>query len=620
MSTLEFARGLLPYENLSGTDPDKAIARADEALAEGWSHRGRYAPLRYDQPWPWLDAADGNAARNFHLHAWDPLNDLLLAHSASGEHRYFEESFRLIEDWTRRFPEWKGEEQPMYAWYDMAVGMRAQRLAYVLDAGERLGLLDAPMSARLHAALEQHRLYLAEDENIIFGNNHGFYQVVGQLAMARRFAHASPAMAHAKVLGESRLRRMIDAQFTREGIHREHSPDYHRMVYVSLRGVVAEGLIDSGDLSDMIRRIEEALAWFVTPDGTLARFGDSDERSVTYKPKDVERLWRTPAMRFVSSRGALGSPPDAAVMGFGESGYFVAKDRWHRAPDDFQCRGYLAQIAAFHSRAHKHADDLSLIWYDRGERILVDAGRYGYFGKAEPGGDLWKDGYWYSDPARVYVESTRAHNTVEIDGMNHPRKDAKPYGSALKRWGRDVSGLVFCETEVRHWKVRFARTLVWSPGEWLLVFDWLKDGFLSRHDFRQWFHFDPDARVVLDGQGARVVLPSGGERLSVVPLLGEGVEIALCHGMTGADGAPLQGFHSPAEKQLIPNAALAIQRSHASAAMFCTLLAFGDARALGPGRASGSGQALQVAWEQQGIERRLKLNRTPSRPVQIIYG
>ena len=620
MGPLEPPPELLPYENLSGTAPDKAVLRANEALAGGWSHRGRYQPLRYDEPWPWLDEEDGNAARNFHLHAWDPLNDLLLAHTATGDRRYLAESLRLVDDWTSRFPEWKREGQPEYAWYDMAVGMRAQRLAYVLDAGERSGMLDGAASARLHAAIEQHRRYLAEDENIIFGNNHGFYQVVGQLAMARRFAHLSAPMAHARAQGEARLRRMIDAQFTAEGVHREHSPDYHRMVYVSLRGVVAEGLVGSGELRDMIARIEEALAWFVAPDGTLARFGDSDERTVTYKPKDAQRLWQTPAMRFAASRGVLGAPPDTAERGFADSGYFVAKDRWHRTPDDFSDRGYLAQIAAFHSRAHKHADDLSVVWYDRGEQILVDAGRYGYFGKAEAGTELWKDGYWYSDPARIYIESTRAHNTVEIDGRNHPRKDARPYGSALKRWGRDASGLVFCESEVRHWKVRFARTLVWSPGEWLLVFDWLKDGFLSRHDFRQWFHFAPASQVTLVDGGARVLLPKGGERLSVVPLLDEGVEPSLHLGEWADDGAPRQGFYSPSEKVLVPNAALAFRYAHTSAAMFCTLLAFGDARARGTGRASRSGQSLQVAWEQGGVERRLKLNRPPSGSLQLISG
>jgi hypothetical protein len=41
----------------------------------------------------------------------------------------------------------------------------------------------------------------------------------------------------------------------------------------------------------------------------------------------------------------------------------------------------------------------------------------------------------YSDPNRIYVETTRAHNTVEIDGLSHPRRNVQPYGSGLVGWG-----------------------------------------------------------------------------------------------------------------------------------------------------------------------------------------
>lgn len=603
-------RNLFAYENLSGVAPEKALVRAQQELQDGWSHRGRYAAIAHGTTsWPWFDRQPQNAGRNFHVHAWDMVNELLLAHSFNREPRFYQAACAVAVDWIAHFPRWQSEENAPYAWYDMAVGLRAQRLAYLLDAGTQLGLIDPATQSVFWESLQEHRRYLAEDQNIIFHNNHGFYQVVGQLAMARRFQLRCPNMAAAKNQAEARLRRMIDAQFTNEGIHREHSPDYHRMVYLSLRGVVAEGLIDDPEVTALIRRIEESLAWFVAPDNSLVRFGDSDERRLVYKPKDAERLWVTSQMRYITSKGALGAAPKDRTQGFNESGYFMARDRWPADTDDFSGRSYLAQICCFHSRAHKHADDLSIIWYEHGVPLLVDAGRFGYFGKAEPGSDIWHDGYWYSHPSRVFVESTRAHNTVEIDGRNHPRKEVKPYGSALRRHGETESGAIFSESEVRHEKVRFIRLLVWLPGKWLLIHDWLQDGHLVDHVYRQWFHFPPGTTSSGDDGSITLQVPDLPEPLNVIDLLNPRVQPTIVLADNDDKGHPRQGYTSPSENALVPAPALAIER-HGASAVFATLLAL---QPLEDGSltssCSSSGQDIRLKWRQGDNDYDLHINK-----------
>lgn len=603
-------QGLFAYENLSGLAPEKALARAEENLSVGWSHRGRYAPIAYGKTWPWFDAAPENAARNFHLHAWDMVNELLIAHTCGGDERLFHAACAVAEDWIGHFPRWEEGNGVEFSWYDMAVGLRSLRLAYLLDAGQRLGLIDERVAALFWTSLEEHRRYLEDDANIIFHNNHGFYQVVGQLAMARRFQHRNAAMARARELGEKRLKQMIDAQFTSEGVHREHSPDYHRMVYLSLRGVVAEGLIADPEIAALIMRIEQALMWFVAPDSTLVRFGDSDERKLIYKPADAERLWVTDGMRFLTSQGKCGrSPAGPAHHGFMDSGYFVARDRWPSGEDDFSGRSYLAQICCFHSRAHKHADDLSFVWYESGIPILIDAGRYGYFGKALAGSDLWKDGYWYSDPGRIYVERTRAHNTVEIDGANHPRKDVKPYGSALRRSGRGEDGIYYSEAEVRHGGVRFIRTLAWLPGKWLLVWDWLKDRYSISHEYKQWLHFPCGAGADFNALGVKVDIPGLDGPVQLVDMLGPAGSVMMQEGVSDEHGNPVQGFHSPSEKKLVPNVAIGVQRS-GSSAIYATLLALQPVEPESiQKRVSPSGVEVRLRWSQGGEEYDLQLNR-----------
>ena len=73
--------------------------------------------------------------------------------------------------------------------------------------------------------------------------------------------------------------------------------------------------------------------------------------------------------------------------------------------------------ASHHLEAHKHADCLSLIWQERGESLLADAGKYGY----------------QRDRMRRYFRSTRAHDTVEADGRDWSRATADAYGAGLRR-------------------------------------------------------------------------------------------------------------------------------------------------------------------------------------------
>ena len=606
---------LLPYENLGETSVAEAPARADELLVQGWRASGAYPALKLGDPIPWDDASQELRTWVFRMHCLDMVQDLLLAHASSGEARYLAPALQVAIEWITRHPSLDDASAAGFAWYDMAVGLRAQRLAYIADAAEREGLADAGQLARLHASLELHRQHLQDDANIAFHSNHGFYQVAGQIAMARRFRGRLPGMDEAFAQGQQRLQRIIEVQFTAEGVHREHSPDYHRMVYESLSGLVKAGLCESDEVVRSLDRIEAALAWFVYPNGILVNFGDSDSRDMTSSSRDALRRWRCPQMQFVASEGRVGAAPVAQLERFAESGYAVARPDWQAEPDR---HGYLALSAAFHSRTHKHADDLSFVWFDRGAEILVDAGRYGYLGRTEQGSPEWEEGFWYSDPRRMYVESTRAHNVVQVDGRDFPRRKAKPYGSQIERAVQDPSGIYFMEAETRHFgSVRHARSLLWLPGDWLLVYDWLQDGSGQAHDFRQWWHLAPSFEAELRGTDIDGFSPLLATPLRVVSLVGDAVLEAPVLG----DEETLQGHYSHRERSFMPNYSFAATR-HGVSAVFLTLASFG-----GPVDSEGrqvdvapSGRSLRARWSADETAHDIKLSRLADQPVAITYG
>lgn len=604
------------YEKISNLDHRRASESAIAILSTGWERRNYpLVDLSKDIPWNVLD--DRFRSWNFHVQCWDMLDALLSAHSEGGDEKFLHPSIGLAIDWIERHIEQPQDISP-FAWYDMAVGLRSYRLAYILNAADNVGALTPEQRERLWRALDAHRAYLADDANIRFHNNHGLYQVAGQLAMARRFANVSEAMAQAKSQATERLRRMVSAQFAPDGIHLEHSPDYHRMVCDTLRGIVDAGLVEDESIIAFVDKIEESLSWFVLPDQHIANFGDSDYRLVRRKPAEAERKWRTPAMRFMASGGKVGALPDADMAVFREGGYVVVRHSGEQT-DDLARASYLAQQAGFHSRTHKHADHLSFIWSDRGANLLVDAGRYGYIGKVAQGSELWKDGHWYEDPNRIYCESTRAHNTLEFDGRNHARKGVKPYGSAVRRCVRTEHPLFAVETEVKHYgSIRHARVLILRPGRWLIVYDWFHDNASEPHKVRQWFHLAPSLAAHADSEGYLVPLLTSDQPLRVTSLLDGPVASRLY--LAEADPV-MQGWWSGKERDIVPAYAFCYEREDEDSGSFATLFSFSHQLSADRQRSrfNVSGRQGALRWTDEEGEHVLSLSRPAKGELTVEY-
>jgi hypothetical protein len=588
-------------------------------LADGWVV-GSYPPVTL-QPGaiPWELVNLQQRSWNFHIHSWDMLDALLKTHSETGLSQFLEPALGVALDWQDYIRASSGDVSP-FAWYDMAVGLRAYRLAYLVDASEAAGLLSDQHRAQLWALLEQHQEYLGNDDSIVFHNNHGFYQAAGQLAMGRRFASRCETMRTALAQGKSRLLQMLRTQFAEDGVHREHSPDYHRMVYDTLRGVLEAGLVDDPHIIAFAEKIEEALSWFVLPNRRLANFGDSDYRLVSASVEVAAQKWKTNAMRFVATGGEMGQAPKKSLAVFPEGGYFVV-----RAPSvsncqaSFEQQGYLAQQAAFHSRTHKHADTLSFIWHERGNDILVDAGRYGYLGKAEQGSELWLDGHWYSDPNRVYCESTRAHNVLEFNGVNYPRKGVRPFGSVIGRHLQAESGVTMIETEARHFKgLRHARVLFYLPGKWLIVLDWFKDNTGKKHDVRQWFHLAPHLEAAVNDEGYCVQVSGSDTPLQVQACLPGSTRMEVTRGQH----EPVrQGWWSGKERELIPADAFGYRSLQKSEGSFATIFSFSAQLNCKSdwSEVNRSGRRGVFYWKDEQGGHSLTFDRSEEAPLNLEY-
>lgn len=612
-----------PYENIFALDRSGIERKAANTMSSGWTAAffgdglDRGADL-------WTFDSQEDRSQNFHAHNWAMLEPILAAHWLTGDEEYFHAALGVAEHWVHHFATDAARVtnvgRRQMAWYDMAVGLRGYRLAYLIDAGREGGFLSSGQDKELWDALQIHANYLADDANIKFHNNHGFYQAAGQLAMGRRFASRDNVMEKARRQGEKRFLRMLHKQFAKDGTHLEHSPDYHRMVYLTAKSVADAGLINQPAILSFLKKIEQALSWFILPSGHIANMGDSDSHQFHLLRQKARRQWMTPEMRYMTTRGKIGERPTARYAVFREGGYVAARIPSQR-DGRFVADSYLLQQAGFHSRTHKHADTLSFIWSDRDHRILVDSGRYGYIGKTDPGTDLHKAGFWYSDPYRVYCESTRAHNCLEFDRGDYPRKGVEPFGSAVGRVGKDAGGKVHAfESEAEQFPgVRQVRLLFLCGSDWLICLDWFEDEMGRLHDVAQRFQLAPSIETRVCGDEAfEARLPREDTSLQICSLI-DGVEAVDL--IRGQREPRLQGWISRGFKKFEPTDSIAMHMTGKTKGLYATLFQFGDVveTAQTDSKVCDRARHGRLSWMADGRRHLLSFDRPETGPFKVSY-
>jgi hypothetical protein len=444
--------------------------------------------------------------------------------------------FELAEDWwanygddredivTSRMPE-------SYAWYDMSVGFRALIIAFLknrIDESET-----KPEDRRMVFLTELARKHIAHlSHKPTFSlNNHGIFQAQGLMALAHTFPNLDEKDAH-KTYSIGLMEELFASQFDKNGIHQEHSPHYHFDVLKMFEAVAKSGwFVGSNQILDGLDKARDALKWIVDPHCRPVCVGDS--------VLTVQGTVEFPT---------VGSAP--VLSDFDSSGYKVLRSSWAKEPDQ---AGMLFLMGAYHSKTHKHRDCLSFDWFDRGERVICDGGKYGY----------------KSDKYRKYCLSYAAHNTVEIEGFDV--LSTKPYGSAIQPSENIGGGVYKLAGKLDYPAIQFGRSLYCKLGFWLIVEDTLK--FARARDATQWFHLERDFGLVSCDKASLVAKGRYGRHISVECLHPDAQ--SLLH---NGDEQGMQGFVSANDYEITPALAVGF-RIHTKNAKVTTILALDpDAR------------------------------------------
>lgn len=597
---------LIPYEDLGTSSVANSQTRLDALIVSEWTRDQQ----KIDNLFPPLPWDNFNRSFSYRLHAMEPVTDLLRGHTVFGDQRYLSVVIDIMSDWVGNFQSCYFD-RPLseaisdatfstgtQAWYDMAVGQRVGRMAYAVDAYLRQQH-DPNVARALFRSVVFQMEMLARDNFFASHTNHGLYQAIGQLRAARRFRYLPGFDLHHD-LAIARLKEMIGRSFFTSGAHKEHSPGYHFMVLQVFLGLQKVGLLDENeDLNGLLGRAEECLAWMIKPNSIVAPIGDTDPKRLI--PKSLDQF-RNPMLLSVLRPELACAAPPSGVKVYHDAGYVFARVKGEC--EEHKKATYFAQIAGFHSRVHKHADHLSFIWNDRGHDILTDPGRFAYTEKTALGSELHKQGFWYSDPRRIYVEKTRSHNCVEIDGLDYRRARATPSGSSVIH-GEMIGGLVLSSCETTHFdSVRHWRAVMIAPGDFLLCLDFLYDQTGKQHDFKQWFQVD-DSWLVEDrpyGYEAE----AGKEMIQILSLSPSASHSA---GARGQETPHLQGWTADASGNLLPSTSLAFTTPRFHSAQFATLFQFGRSVTIDRYQDGPDMSQIDLSWSVDGEKRQITASR-----------
>ena len=524
---------------------------ADTVLESGYGYQA-FPPVKLTPPINWAADPFEDRTWRYNLNTLSFLDPVLSTYELEGDARCLEYATKVCRDWIVQHVD-GGAEHP-FAWYDMAVGLRATKLAWLVDAAARApASVDDETLLVLLCGAQRHAEELADPEKLKRGHNHGIYQLLGLLELVRTLPELSEAEARRRY-AEAELEQLFLESFCEpEGMHLEQSPSYHVSLANRLHTVLEQGYLNSPRLKELRDRAFGVLAWMTHPQGHLARFGDGPHNlaqvSVSVVPESLRAS--CPHTVYALTKGREGEPPKEGGLVLPKSGYAFVRGHWPTA-DKWAAGSYLALSAAFHSTAHKHADDGTFEWSDRGHSIVVDPGTFGYH---------------YKDPGRIYCESTRAHNVLVVDGRDYSRDPQQAFGSAIKRWA--TRGRIWAiETRfTRPGQVAHRRTFIHRPGAWLLVID--ECDARGDHRYEQWFHFDPSLELHFEGNRAQIEVPSSRNVIHVLnATTANEVEFNV---VRGQEEPELQGWCSRAYRELEPSYAIsyeAVARSLHMATLF----------------------------------------------------
>jgi hypothetical protein len=247
------------------------------------------------------------------------------------------------------------------------------------------------------------------------------------------------------------------------------------------------------DLSELLERGGEVLMDLSLPNFEMPMIGDTSSKdlNITGLMSDYADYYVRDDFEYIATMGAGGTVPTNQSVLYPNS-FAIMKTGWN-TNDKYMA---IENEDTDYTGSHNHPDDLSLMMYAYGKRLIVDPGVNNYNDIASSN--------WLR-------ESTRAHNTIEVSN--------RPQGNLNRSTIKWLSNGGFDFYHGRHQDyvpINQNRKVFFAKPDFWIVSDLMTGGTTSE-TYRQLWHFMPTT-VNLDATTKRASTSFSGEaNVKVVP-------------------------------------------------------------------------------------------------------
>lgn len=201
------------------------------------------------------------------------------------------------------------------------------------------------------------------------------------------------------------LERELSLQVYPDGFQYELATGYHHVVINNYHRLIkvmrTYGYEVPESFYNVLERMTRVFIKLRMPDGRTPDINDGKWEPASYYIEPcMDMFGGIPDFEWAISEGRNGSQPDYTSAAFPYAGFSIMRTGWGK--DDIWA---LFDAAPF-GRAHQHEDKLSILLCAYGKMLLTEGGNYAYD----------------DSEMRQYVLSTRAHNTLMINGEGQNRR------------------------------------------------------------------------------------------------------------------------------------------------------------------------------------------------------
>ncbi len=512
-----------------------STSRADAALEHVFSFDRQTYDLGPDIDWASNQRDEGEAATiewNASLNRHFFLPDLARAYEGTLETRYSDEIVATMLDWIEDCPVLllsSGNSPYHHAWETLNTACRAGDtwIEAVWRTADSPSWTPEALCTVLKSLVEhaRHLRKWPSRGNWLTAESKAL-TIIGVLLP--EFSEA----ADWRGTGIQRLYSQMGEEIYPDGLENELALGYNLWVLRNYSDIFDLALLNGrreeipADYQSLLERMYNYLLYATGPDGLVPGLNDSGNASpVSYLKKAFGYFPHRTDFLWGATGGAEGTAPAETSYAFPYSGHYVMRSDW--GPE----ARFLFLDAGTYGSGHQHEDKLSFTMAAHGRQWIVEGGSY-----------MYDKSRW-----RRYVLSTRAHNTVRVDGFDQNRRAARdtwvlkpPFQPLPNTWiTNEQFDYVSAVYEDGYGPERLGVThrrevLFVKPDYWILV-DTLTPVDDAPHTYETIFHINAEEAAA---RGARVSAQADGGRLDII---GVGKDLGA-QVVKGVEEEPVQGW------------------------------------------------------------------------------